>query len=874
MRQRARARSAVLLAALLLSFLLSEVVHGGRAEAAPEPAPTDCGVPTVVVNAPVSASATDLIAQAGMLVSQGDLAAAEQLYTAALNATPPDPLAGQGLAAVQSRRLAAANCVAAGQGRKAGGDKAGADADFQAALKLDTGNKAAREALQPAPPTSGTAASRAAKSWDTFYADWVDPVVRLLLPVLAVLITLLVLTRLVTPVAVPPAAPAWPGPLRALVWWVGLAMVVGTAVVGTPLLVRESTGRLGGGHWVLPVVALALALAVVVLVLARGWEQLPLVLTAIAAATVVDVALAVRSARVFNWPFWPLLAAAAALGIVLMAAGRGHALRLAVRVTKSGQADAAATSYVLARLQDLGSSPPKGLKAPQQVDVNDLPAASLSALPVGRVASVISNAIGLLQPSVPWRATVDMGEDAGLVVALTRNGSTARTARVDAATFRLPPPTAPADGQAPADQMAALLVGAAAVVLTELAQRHRELRPGLCGATGWDSVAAHVIATSPPVLTDADAAVRQGLLAFAVNRDPGNALAFAAYLNELIQDDDESLQARRLDGLYEDVETRYRNAPARLRDGYLPLRLRNAHAVTAAWVNVCIAQFFATEARVASWKKAAQRYEELLARLAEVAPDRELAGFATGIGQAAVTLYDALVVLDPASGTPLTEPPDLEELRKEPASLFVHYDRACTYAVMAGVLGGPSIARDRMLDNALSELALLGGDERRRKLAREDPAFRALRENTVDDEDRWRNFWSLVEDDAPAFTDLPAFGSKGSALRDIGITSPADLLVAVPYPFSADGLAKLLSVPVTVVLRWRALAELARPRAGSTTWLDGQWIALLLDVGIASRHELRRRAAAAGFQEELERAAGKRGTRPLSDEEFRDLVAL
>jgi hypothetical protein len=295
--------------------------------------------------------------------------------------------------------------------------------------------------------------------------------------------------------------------------------------------------------------------------------------------------------------------------VLLVAAGRGHALRLLIQVKRGENADPTGTAYVLGRLHELGSSPPQGLKTPQQVDVADLPISALSSLPGGRFAEPFTRLVGLVTASVPWRAVVEDGREDGLiVVTLTRNGVVAQTAVIDAAGFLPEPPEeasartgAAAGAEGSASEKAAsgvdrgdLLTAAAAVIITGLAERHERLKVGLCGARSWESVAAHVVGTKPPASEGGDE-LRRELLAFAVQRDPRNTLAQLAYVNELARGATgvEKLRsyARRLESVRVTISAqaeyeKARNEHERVHQGYLPLQLRLAHTLTATRLNI------------------------------------------------------------------------------------------------------------------------------------------------------------------------------------------------------------------------------------------------------------------------------------------------
>jgi hypothetical protein len=613
-------------------MLLALVWSAGLTVVLPSPAvaaPASC---TLFDNPPAQPSAAGgaedaLINAANELAEGGQLDASDRLYRLVLRRDPADGRVATGLEYNRARRLAAQEVVEEAQRLdKARYEDPGSEDEaataaisvdecFDEALRLDADNAGAQEG--PAAPPGTTPAGRAADRWDAFFAGWVDPGVRLILPALAVLAVLLVLARMITSRVVPADALEWAG--RRWAWWAGLALLIAVAAFGCAFAVSPSWGAEHDLWWVGALLVVAVLMRIAWLVLhASGLEFPRASPTAMGVAVVVGLiasaaaiaAVATLAGGERGW-LWVLAAAVACVGVILVATGRGHALRLLIQVKRGDAADPAGTAYVLGRLQELGSSPPQGLKTPQQVDVSDLPIAALSSLPGGRIAAPLTQLLGLVYASVPWRAIVEDGRADGLlVVTLTRNGSVAQTAVIDAAGFLPEPPDdekaeppAAGDGATEEKKVAGavdrgdLLTAAAAVIITELAERHERLKVGLCGARHWESVAAHVVATKPPASPGGHALKRE-LLAYAVQADPRNALAQLAYVNELGRG---AAAAAPLNGYAERLETlraaidsqiayeRKKNVHEREGQGYLPLRLRLAHTLTATRLNVAAA---------------------------------------------------------------------------------------------------------------------------------------------------------------------------------------------------------------------------------------------------------------------------------------------
>jgi hypothetical protein len=892
------------------------------ASASPPPyAVTKCLEPTVLPGQPlVEGGAQDeIIRRAGKLALHGRLDAAQELYELALASHPPDPRAGRGLAYVQARRLAAANCVARAEQTRAT-DPAVAEAMLRQALAFDAGNKTARESLVTPPSDDRSAAQKAADRWDVFFKSWVDPVIRLVVPALIALAVLLVLARALTSSVVRTKAAAWGKWSRRVVWTVGFGLLVFAAAQAVSLAVdSHPLVALSTDQWLAvaltSIVLLGAAMAVRVFSLGlfrstdaeAGRTSVDGVLLAAAVAGVVAlIAIAAKfwaadAPEVWSWTF---AVALACLGVVLVAAARGQALRLLVQVKTDGKDDPSGTAYVLARLQELGTAPPEGLKTPQQLDVDNLPSEALKSLPVGRVASALGPLLKVVLPATPWKAVVEAEDQASrIVVTVTRNGAVVRTALVDADRF-LPKPQPSETVDLPAQDsgvMAAdvsardtadrgdLLTAAAAVVLTELAQVHTQLKEGLCGASRWESVAAQVVATKPPS-TAGGSELRRELLAYAVQADPPNALAQLAYANlqgrEATKARELCSYAARLTGLLDRIEQQAGLGPVRATvawdrehppsdtevwqwppksdrkraPGYLPLRLRARHELTATWMNVAVESVGSQR-----WKAvdaAAINYRALVYLLftaTGASSGGDAGAFVKEMSRVAAALQQTFGPLtkNPTHPVQLPDPPPAGDPGELP-SLHVRYDKACRLAAL------------RQDDEAARELERAAGLEGNRIAARTDPWFGRLR-RAEGSPDAVEVFWKVVGSPNPAFTDLPPFGKKGSALRQLGVVS-APTLIAIT-PDRGEALAKALDIPTTVVAGWWEFACLAEPRAGRKRFLDNRELLLLAEVGIRSDRDLTTRVCDDGLAGELVRKADHLGLRPPTPAEVRQMLA-
>ena len=810
---------------------------------------------------PAQGGAQDaLIAAANELAVDGQLDAADRLYLLALRREPGDARAATGLVYDRARRLMAQKVVDEAQrldevrhadtdatpGRARAAAKAVEDC-FEQARLLDGDNEPASEGPSDAPQDK-TFAAIAADRWDAFYVAWIEPAGRALLPLLAALATLFVLARLVTPVVVSVDALAWPTGRRRVAWWTGLLLFAAIALRWAQV---RPEWRIADPSWPLKLGAVLVVLAAAGGVVALSRSRPPpdantargsWVALAVLVVLAGGAGWLVTRADDTGWLFC-IGVPVAVLGAAFQAAGRGHALRLQVSVKNGESKDPSGSSFVLGALQQLGSAPPRGVKAPQQVDVVDLPSTALSALPAGKVASALASTLNLLSPSVPWRATVEDVPGGQLVVTLTRNGSVAESTVIDPTQFRWNRDEEPAeDGTSSAGtglDREALLIAAAAVVLTQLSERHIALKAGLCGATHWASVAAHVVATKPGF---DDQNLKRELLAYAVKRDPGNALARAAYIAQLGESASTAEELRshagRLEELRDGVIEQHGGAPRGTGQGYTALRLRTAHSLTATWLNVVVDEQNnppSPPATPDAWRRASSAFEQLLGLFEEEEVkrmgERQTRAFVRELRAVATELYAAFGALT-HTGHDLPDPPTATSDPLAFSSLQVMYDEACRLAQAPGTRR-----------QAFASLEFAAGSEELRRAARNDPWFAKLRDEDGENDDEQRRFWEIVGEPAPApsFVDLPYFGTGGQVLRSLGIGSAADLRAVTGRRAGRAELARQADVPLLVVGRWRRLAVLAAPRGARRSDVGTRDLELLLAVGVSTRGQLLRR---------------------------------
>ncbi|WP_158754877.1 hypothetical protein [Streptomyces sp. NRRL F-2580] len=507
--------------------------------------------------APPSAGGTALVAPspnvpstvcstADEFVANGHLAEAATLFMPVAGKDPL-PCAARGLEDIDKKRQEARDLVSKGQGLLRAGELTSSAAAFETALLKDEANT---EALKGLTEATGSKRRPAERRWDRFYDDWLRPALKLIVPVVVTLLVLLSLGSLLSRWLVRVESVEWPSVVRQPLKYLGYLILVGAAVTlpvhamvpfgPAPLVPRPA-------FWTLLVLFVIAILAVPLAVLiseaertkdgwrnrcvARHWLRFDGTLRIlIIIGLFVVVFLSSKDHEALAR--WRLLAAyglLTAYGLVLTAAMLGQNLRLQVAVqTADGKTDAAATDYLLARLQTLGAETPARLRTHNSTSptaLSTVDSEALSALPAGRVIGALSSLYFALRPDLTWRARANIVDANRVAITLSRNGSHAASMIFSRLDLGLPEVDASTEG----DRMRAqLLTGAAAFILVQLSEAHPYLQRGLYKARNWKSVALHVIAASDSLIDNHDQ--RTSLLARAVNEDPTYPLARLEYL--------------------------------------------------------------------------------------------------------------------------------------------------------------------------------------------------------------------------------------------------------------------------------------------------------------------------------------------------------
>ncbi|BEP13584.1 hypothetical protein acdb102_18950 [Acidothermaceae bacterium B102] len=673
------------------------------------------------------------------------------------------------------------------------------------------------DATKPSPPTS--AADDTATAWDAFYADWLSPAERFGLPCVIVLVLLLSAAQLGSRLVVRPADRGRSSRKKQIGFWYNatylmsiVALIWASVQLTTSLPLARGTAT-RNVSWMEPVgLALcgleALSIGALFAVVGApkvkkqdkqrfgGWRSLVLVLALLAAGvlfvfTFVDAVVSPgRSA-----PRTSALASfLALLAVVTFARASGLAMGLRIAGTaKDGSTDKGLADLVRVRLHALGSRAPRGISMTEATDVASLPAAAIGLLPDGPWLKAVNALLGLVTPSSPWLVDVTEQADLSLSVVISRNGSVvdARIIRPDV--MELPPPTAAeAASTTPDWRSMALRTGAAAFVLTTLADRYEHLCIGLCGATEWRSLAAQVVATDPALSLDQK--TKRGLLANAINWDQDNLAAQGAllFLNDPgLGRDLTSLEhyLTESDAFCDTLAPEGTVFPGRE-----PLYLRTLFNIVIGRLN-CLALTADSEQVLAgtlplsaapALQAAVERAEAANTALAD-----GLDAHGTNAGKQLTDVMSDSLDAFKAMVRRFREPHAQPEALKPGGSLQVQYGRACYYAIVG------SWAK------AIDDLVLAACLPHTRTAAQHDTSFDALHDVERSLEHA-HDFKALVGDPIPlSFLDLPPFAASKGALNDMGIHTADQLRLA-----STPRLAYQLHLNPATMSRWAAISAL------------------------------------------------------------------
>ncbi|MFC9328532.1 DUF4332 domain-containing protein [Kitasatospora sp. NPDC057015] len=694
--------------------------------------------------------------------------------------------------------------------------------------------------------------------WDAFYSSWLRPVAQLLIPLAIALVVLVAVSGLLTRFVVHRDALAWSRPARSF-WSVvgGLAVLAAATFLSVyPMFHPFADGRWLPWAFLFGVVAPGVTLAV----LASGLRiRYPIRVDMVRPVTmprptswILLLVWALLVSCFFSWGVHDRLLVAyvalAVLGITATATALGQNLRLEIEAHGAdGNADGAASDYVLARLQSLGSKVPD-LPVSRANQLSNLLSENLSAIPAGAVASTVARVMYAFRPGLTWRARITLVDINRVTITLTRNGQHVRSDVISRRNLGLAPLRAAKDTPELEEERgrarAQLLTGVAACILVELSRTHPHLRAGLCGARQWRSVALQVIATEPALTDDLD--TRLTLLQDSVTLEPRYGPGRLNYLETLIAVTPKT------------IENRLRFAE--LMDAQLPLTLtKDKKSIKGGWELIHMhIQYSRAAMRVNAYLMARsageQRIQQLSSRHKDVLDKADTAAgelvevcnryrssedvgqFADYMRPQAESLQSAIAFLvdevrQLLNGGQWTWPPPKPD--RYPSPLVASY-----YATLAGLVDEYGIQRGDLGDT-LAHLAFACATTEDRRFLRQDPAFWKL----MRDPCRRKPVESALGLKPPGMLDLPPFRAYSDRLTAVGITTFEQLQRRLNGTDAHSTLAAYLDASPLVVSHLAEIAELATTHRDLSSV---EVLQLLLDAGIASRSELRRRVAANG----------------------------
>ncbi|MFC1412001.1 hypothetical protein ACEZCY_22340 [Streptacidiphilus sp. N1-12] len=533
-------------------------------------------------------------------------------------------------------------------------------------------------------------------------------------------------------------------------------------------------------------------------------------------------------------------------GVTATATALGQALRLQVESHGAdGKLNAAASDYVLARIQQSDSHKADGLGISRSTDLTALLTADFSAVPVGAIASAAARVLYAIRPGLTWRARITVVDPDRVVVALTRNSHNVENIIISRRNLLLP--ALPANLKSPqleAEQgraHAQLLTGAAACILVCLSRVHTDLSDSLCGAEQWRSVAMQMIANERALCDDASLELR--LLREAVDLEPHYGTARLAYAYALLEQfrgpsNDRLRFADWMDQLAALAKEAPETHERTIKKGWEVIRMRAMYSSVAIRLNYCLQEL------ADDWKPSpvlsptgtqaltkASRNTERFAEDCEQLLHEQVNGYVTWYAErmtpTAANLKAAIAFLEAnlASTTPV--PWNWEGKREEYPRPGLAYDYGCS-AGLVHAFGGAGRASTDLFD-AFS-LALATDTERKR--IRTDPDYLLLRAAGIPE-----NLHAVLGPEPPetSLLDLSPFATYSSQLTRLGVTTLGALRQHTETGNDRLALAGYLHVDPIVVDYYTALCNLV----GIHSDLDTPGaLKVLLDADINSRHDL------------------------------------
>jgi hypothetical protein len=774
---------------------------------------------------------------ARMYLEAGYLDRAQAIYVTVPVTADPTDCARKGLKNIAEARQEAADLVSDGQHAERSGDLKTADQNFHNALKNDRSNAAAAAGITQVAQLKGRAIPTASSKWDRFYDDWISPIGKLVLFIAIGLLVLLSASGLLSGAMVKVGAIEWSKSERYVAGGVGLALILGTAVL-FPVYAMFKPFRSGNGLlcaavigvlaitlfmlWMVRHVSVRLAKDVASRHRRQVWRDWLPLLCSLAGVILVAILLSFTALTTKETRLMVAYAVLVLFGVLITAAVLGQRLQLQVEAQcADGVVHQASTDYLLARMQTLGTESPKGLHVNSVLDttpLSKLTSNELSALPSGSVAGVLSRIFFALNPGFTWRARTTIVDDNRVAISLSRNGRHAESTIFSRLDLGLPPIQAdPSANTAAAPSefdtssardraRAQLLTGAAAFVLLHLSRVHLSLADHLCGARNWKSVTLQLIATSKSLIDPRAQSI--GLLSRAMDEDPGYALARFEYLWARYHDIPAETTDYRI--FAESIERHYRDPHHGVKDeeGWVPLRIRVLYSIATQWLNYYVENGKQDQ-------PALQQAESAVRELLDVCEADHRAGQAALLAEQmrpfAYNLEHSLLTLGSKMGPPLLLHPHSED----PPSPKLTYDHACLDCFLL------QVRRVGRASDAIEDLQFALATEPDRADARNDPCFSPIHSHD--------SFRRLVHPNE--FLDLSVFLPHKKLLESAGLTTSRELACRTDDEAQRSALADYLKSSSVLVDQYRNLALLAQVHPNLE---DPRMLQILLAGGVNS----------------------------------------
>ena len=436
------------------------------------------------------------------------------------------------------------------------------------------------------------------------------------------------------------------------------------------------------------------------------------------------------------------------VGIRQVARALASTLALTITVHDAkGAEDKARKSALITYLAELGTNQPRGVLIQQASDITAMAEAALPTT-TNPVLTVLRSIFTTVVGVTPWNVSVDNVNETRTAVLISRNGRSVSSALVSTERWK----HAIGETKLDPDKLAA------AAIIATLADHYSDFN-GLNGATQWESIGLHFVAT-----TDYRSApeTRALILAAALDVDPGNRAAALALKQALYgasvepqETLDYAIWLRKL-SLTIDAETNG-SLKSQSDDGVLDLHRR-------VLVNFFVAAANLAAAHANSGARSARlNYAYIHGRAARfrqlVGPDTpESGGFRDRVKGFAEDPLAAIERLYSASRPPVSR--SVAALGNRNA-----YNAACTL-VLSGKRLDRGVPSDRARLRELFQIAFQDSDLKKR--ARQDPTLQALHGDA--------EFAKLVEiASGSTLWDLNPFKPVKQKLNDIGVASPSQL---------------------------------------------------------------------------------------------------